>query len=352
VNKDFKFNEQKLKKALEFFRRYSQGSAFQEGVKERNERKQFFQRIAQEELNEFNFSEMIKKLWAVRMFGNKQHLADKIIKYNGFDNLAREFAHLVKKEGTPGERYERFLQNVKGFGPAMVTEILCHIEPQHAGIWNDRARQSLDWLEVKGVPFHKYKISGEEYDLFNDTLVELSKFLIQENYQNVDLIFVDLFLWKVSGEITKFPEEREIITPQKRYSKHDEIRDKVAEIGSWLGFEVEKEKLIASGAKVDVIWQAKIANLGAVSYVFEVQDRGSIDSLIVNLQKAQMNKTVQKLIIISDEEQLSKIQKEIDAMPENFRKATTFWDISDVENTYQNLEQVASSITKLHLIED
>lgn len=355
MNKDFGLNEQKLKKALEFFQEYSKQSEFQEDMRERYERKQFFQRMAQEQLNEFNFSEMIKKLWAVRMWTNKDYLANKIISDNGIDKLSAEFACLVRKEGTPGERYERFLKNVKGFGPSMVTEILCHTDPQHAGIWNDVARKSLAWFEVKGVPYDKYEINGEEYDLFNDALIELSKLLTQENYQDVDLLFVDYFLWKVWEKVAKSQksqQEKEIITPRKGLSRHDEIRDKVAEIGSWLGFEVEKEKLIAAGAKVDVIWRARIANLGTVSYVFEVQDRGSVDSLIVNLQKAQMNKTVQKLIVISDEEQLSAIRREIDAMPENFRKATTFWDITDVKNTHENLEEVTSSIAKLHLVED
>ena len=352
MSKDFKFNEQKLKKALETFRKYSQEDRFQEDIQEREERKRFFQKVTREKFNEFNFSGIIKKLWAAQIWRNQDYLVNKIIKDNGIDNLATEFSLLVSAKGTLGERYERFLQNIKGLGPAMVTEILCHTDPQHAGIWNDRARKSLAWLETKEVPYDKYKISGKEYDLFNNALVELAGLLVRENYQDVDLLFVNYFLWEVWDKFAKFQKEKEITVPRRGVSKHDEIRDKIAEIGSWLGFESETEKLVAPGAKVDVIWRARIANLGAVSYIFEVQDRGSVDALILNLQRAQMNPTVQKLIIVSDGEQISRIQKEISTMPENFRKATTFWDISDVENTHQNLEQVTSSITKLHLVED
>lgn len=351
MSKDFKFNEQKLKKALEIFRKYSQESRFQEDIQEREGRKRFFQRVIQEKFNEFNFSEIIKKLWAAQIWRNQDYLVNKIIKDNGIDKLATEFSLLVSIKGTPGERYERFLQNIKGLGPSMVTEILCHTDPQHTGIWNDRARKSLAWLEIKEVPYDKYKISGKEYDLFNSALVELSGLLVRENYQDVDLLFVDYFLWEIWDKFAKFQKEK-IVACQKRISKHDEIRDKIAEIGAWLGFEIETEKLVATGAKVDVIWRARIANLGAVSYVFEVQDRGSIDSLITNLLRAQRNSTVQKLIIVSDEEQISRIEKEIVTMPENFRKAIIFWDIVDVENTHQNLEQVTYSITKLHLMEE
>lgn len=352
MSKDLKFNEQKLKKALDAFRKYSQESRFQEDIQEREERKRFFQKVTREKFDEFNFSEIIKKLWTAQIWRNQDYLVNKIIKDNGSDKLVTKFSSLVSQKGTPGERYERFLQDIKGLGPGMITEILCHTDPQHAGIWNNRVRKSLAWLEAKGVPYDKYKISGKEYDLFNNVLVELAELLVRGSYQDVDLLFVDYFLWEVWDKFAKFQKEKEITVLRRGVSKHDEIRDKIAEIGSWLGFEIETEKLVATGAKVDAVWRARIANLGTVSYVFEVQDRGSVDSLIINLQKAQINPTVQKLIIVSDEEQISRIQKEISAMPESFRKSATFWDISGVENTHQNLEQVTSSITRLHLVEE
>lgn len=62
--------------------------------------------------------------------------------------------------------------------------------------------------------------------------------------------------------------------------------------------------------------------------------------------------TVQKLIVVSDKEQLEKIKSEIGALPENFRKATTFWDFDNIEKTYQSLEQVAHSLGSLRLFED
>ena len=133
---------------------------------------------------------------------------------------------------------------------------------------------------------------------------------------------------------------------------HDEIKEKIAQIGSWLGFEVETEKKIATGSRVDNIWRARVANLGAVSYIFEIQDRGSVSNLIVNLQKSQKNPTVQKLIIVSNKKQIEKIKKEVGEMPESFRKAVVFWDTEQVRRAHQNLEQVTEAIADLHLIED
>lgn len=350
----FQLNEEKLRKALEDFREYSKEENFQEDRKERFERKQFFQKLARERLNELNLSEMIKKLWGAQIWSNKDYLVNKIIKNNGIEKLIDEFTELVSFKGTPGERYQRFLDNIRDMGPAMVTEIICHVDPQNAGIWNTKARKALAWLEAKGTPYDKYKITGKEYDDFNALLKQLANDLRKENYKDVDLLFVDYFLWEVWNKFARDEKTHKFINKKgiKLSSKHDELRDKIAEIGSWLGFEVETEKHITTGARVDVVWRAKIANLGAVSYVFEVQDRGSIDSLILNLQRAQMNHTIQKLIIVSDNEQIEKIQNEIKTMPESFRKITTFWSMDEVESTHQSLEQVADSITKLHLVEE
>ena len=61
---------------------------------------------------------------------------------------------------------------------------------------------------------------------------------------------------------------------------------------------------------MDAVWEAKIGNMGKAIYVFEVQSKGSIDSLILNLKKAQSNAAVQAVVAVADEEQLAKIIRE------------------------------------------
>ncbi len=355
MENEFKFNKEKLENAFIEFKKYSQEKRFKEDRIERNNRKVFFKEIIHEGIDELNFEHLIKKLWASKTWGNKDYLVSKIIKDNGIHKIRKELNFLIfNKTTTIGDRYERFLKEIKGMGPSMITEILCHIYPNDAGIWNDRARKSLTWLEVENVPYKKYKINSQEYNKFNEVLKKIAEILTGIGYKNVDLLFVDYFIWEVFNNFVKgFGTQTTIILKEdKTISRHDEIRDKLAQIGSWLGFEVETEKLIVRGSRVDTVWRARIANLGAVSYIFEVQDRGSIDGLIVNLQRSQTKSTVQKLIIVSDSEQMIKIKGAIEDLSENFRKAVVFWDIEDIENTYQNLEQVTESIEKLNLIED
>jgi len=74
------------------------------------------------------------------------------------------------------------------------------------------------------------------------------------------------------------------------------------------------------------------------------------NGLILNLQKAMANPTVQKIIGVSDVAQLEKIRQETSALPENFRKALGFGDAFEVKEIHEKLNDVVSSIDKLKLV--
>lgn len=104
---------------------------------------------------------------------------------------------------------------------------------------------------------------------------------------------------------------------------------------------------------MDVVWRARIANPGTVTYVFEVHRFGSIDSLILNLLKALNTPTVQKIIAVSDSEQLQQIEKECVGLGnEPFRRALRFWDVRDVVEIHGALEQAMTRIGNLGLLEE
>lgn len=351
----FKINRNKLSLVLGEFEKYSHEKRFISDSQERRERVNFYNSIKTSKFDETLFSQAIKKLWASLIFINKDYLVNKIIASNGLDKLSKAFKLLNNNEVVPEKRYLYFMENIKGMGPAMVTEYLCYIDLKKAGIWNNKARSSLSWLEADDIVYNKYKISEEEYRTFNEFVIELAGELKTIGLKNPDLLLVDYFLWEIwdkhaKGEVEKMGNN--LPSPSTNKSRHDELKDKVFQIGSWLGFEPETEKLISAGAEIDVLWKAKIANLGTISYAFEVQDKGSIDSLILNLQKAQKNPTVQKLIVVSDKEQIEKIKDEMADLSENFRRIVTYWEDLDVDKTHENLEQVSTSISKLTLVKE
>jgi len=295
----------------------------------------------------------------MRIWGNKDYQIDKILEHNNFKIIKQLFEEALDANINIGELYDKFIE-LKHFGPSMVTEIICHLQPKKAGIWNMQARRALIWLEEKTLPLTASRfIIGSEYNQYNEILQKIADKLIEKGLTGVDLLFVDYYLWYVAQNnsitISTAKEEKGITKKGSSINKilssrHDDLRDKIAAIGQRLGFETETEKKIGTGAVVDTVWDAKIGNLGRVIYVFEVQSKGSIDSLILNLQKSQKNQAVQKLVVVSDKDQIEKIEKEIKELPESFRNAVTFWDDIDVDNTFERLEMVTASIDKLNLI--
>ena len=123
----------------------------------------------------------------------------------------------------------------------------------------------------------------------------------------------------------------------------------IRDIGVMLGFDADTEVQVAHGARVDVVWRARIGNLGMVTYVFEVHRSGSIDSLLLNLQKAKSSPTVQKVIAVSDERQLEKIKSESEGLPEGFRRALEFWPVKEVQRVGENLQTAMEIINRLGL---
>lgn len=81
--------------------------------------------------------------------------------------------------------------------------------------------------------------------------------------------------------------------------------------------------------------------------MFEVHKSGSIDGLLLNLQKARSNPTVQKVITVSDEKQLDQIRQETSGLPEEFRKAMAFWKVNEVQEVAEKLQSVSEIISSL-----
>lgn len=81
---------------------------------------------------------------------------------------------------------------------------------------------------------------------------------------------------------------------------------------------------------MDAIWSANIGNLGELRYIFEVQRKGSIDSLLLNLLKASNDPIVQKVVAVAYEDELAKIRSEADAI-KHIQEKLAYWDIKELE---------------------
>lgn len=313
-------------------------------------------------MTEEDFYAYISKLWAMLIWGNKEYVVDKLIKDNGFNNIKNELAQLVWSKLPIDQRWDRFRSTVKGMGPAMMSEILCLSHPDENMLWNRRAYVGLRYLGIDDLPRYNYQVTGKRYRALCGTSKEIAAEMQKEGIADADLLTLDFFIWDElqveenlsqihKKAVTTEEEEREeILRPESdKEFLHNEVRDKLEQIGAWLGFKAETEVKVAEGAVVDAVWEVSIGNLGRVIYVFEVQTKGSIDSLIINLLKSLNNPAVQGIVAVSDFAQIERIKREATGVP-LLREKLKYWDYKEVLQVHEALESVSESINSLGLV--
>lgn len=352
-------NIAKLHTAISSFIKNKRANAayYDDNWKERMERRAFYQSFTKEKIlkmSKDDFLEYMSKLWSMLIWGNKKYVVDKMIDDNGFDNLKEQLVELLYGSTAVEKRWNTFLKSVKGLGPASISELLTYVNPNEYVIFNKTTVLCFSYLEVPDMPRYNYQYTGKKYIEVCGIAKEIAAAL-KEAGEDSDLLAVDYFLWdevlplvEQKEPESKAPEKPKPTSNKESKSIHDEIKEKLVAIGELLGFESRSEVKIATGAVVDAVWEAKIGNMGKAIYVFEVQSKGSIDSLILNLKKAQSNAAVQAVVAVADEEQLAKIIRESEGVID--AKSLRTWDSDDVLVVYDSLARAHESINKLALV--
>jgi len=335
---------------------------FAEDFREREELVNFYQSFHEDKIismAEEDIYQYLSKLWAMLIWGNKHYVVDKIIEDNGLENFKENLARLVWGSKDITKRWDEFRSEIKGMGPAMISEILCKTHPNDFMLWNRRAYVGLDYLEVENLPRHDYQLTGKLYNYLCEVCKEISKEMKNAGFKDASLFAVDYFIWEqlqVADNLSKIyarKKEKEIDseyeTPDASKFIHDDIRDKLRDIGLWLGFNAKIEQKVSEGSKVDTIWESSVGNMGRIIYVFEVQTKGSIDSLILNLLKSLNNPAVQGVVAVSDLPQLERIKKHALDVTE-LRDKLKYWDYEEMIKVHENLEFVNASINNLGLV--
>lgn len=355
-------NDIKLKSAIQAYisKKKTNAAYYDENWTERKERKAYYQSFDKAKLlsmTEDQFLEYISKLWSMLIWGNKKYVVDKLVADNGFENVKKQLVELLYGSAAIEKRWDAFLKNVKGLGPATISELLTYINPQEYVIFNKTTISCYTYLDIPDMPKYNYQYTGKKYVEVCTTAKQIAAMLKSAGADDADLLAVDYFLW---DEILPLAEKKTPDAPQPvpvvdkpvsakdTKSLHDEIKEKLVAIGELLGFESRAEVRITAGAVVDAVWEAKIGNMGKAIYVFEVQSKGSIDSLILNLKKAQNNAAVQAVVAVADEGQLAKIIKESKGVIDE--KDLRTWDSEDVLAVYDALVRAHESINKLALV--
>lgn len=352
-------NQEKLNAVIQKYIKHISNIGDIEALNERNERKFYYKSWTKDKIKNMaqdEFVEYIGKLWSMIVWGNKKYIADKIIELNGFENIKNRLIELLYGMDDIEKRWDEFYKNVKQIGPSTMSELLSYINSEEYVICNKVTCECFRYLEVENVPSHNYQYTGKNYKNLCNIAKEIKEKLNENNVANVDLLIVDYMFWDIVYPLSKKEKNEEIIDDiqiekDEKQFIHNDIINQIVEIGQWLGFESKSEVKIADGAVVDAIWQAQIGNMGKVIYAFEVQTHGSIDSLILNLQKATNNFAVQAIVAVSDEKQIEKIKRESKGIRDIETKLKT-WNYTEVIEMHDCLERSNEIINNLGLVPD
>ena len=239
-----------------------------------------------------------------------------------------------------------------------MSELLCYIHPDTCMIWNRRAYVGFEYLGIEELPRYNYQNNGDTYVRLSQACRDIADELQNHGLKSPDLLEVDYFIWSELqvvdnlSSLHKTPTDGTgstgLTDDETKQFIHNEVRDKIADIGRWLGFESDTEVKVADGSRVDTTWEAIIGNMGRVVYVFEVQTHGSKDSLIVNLLKSLNNPAVQGVVAVSDEKELEKIQSHSANL--NFGAKLKTWNYQEVLRVHELLESANEIINQLGLV--
>jgi hypothetical protein len=339
-------------------------SEYEATRRERREQATYYQSWTAERLRSMSAEELLvymSRLWAMLIWGNKQYVVDKLITDHGLPRIREELAALAWGSGPLEQRWDQFRSRIKGMGPAMMSEILANTHPDRCLLWNRRAFVSLNYLGIPDLPRYNYQLTGKKYQQLCNVGLRLADELRALGLPSADLLDVDYFIWdelQVEDNLSQLKAKE---SPQQMSAEvakaddvtaqfiHDEVKSKLADIGQWLGFVAKTEIKVADGSKVDAVWEATVGNMGRVIYVFEVQTKGSIDSLLMNLLKALNNPAVQGVVAVSDADQLARIKKHAAGVV-GLREKLKYWDYTDVLATHEAQASVSESINKLGLV--
>lgn len=295
---------------------------------------------------ESSFREIIKNLWATKMWKNKDVPVDKMLRDNDFKEIKKSLHELLYGSDPLQKRFDEF-KKIKHVGPATITELLCLSNPDKYPLWNNRAAQSVLWLvenhedygSISKAVNYPNMITGDNYVKCNEFLQSVRGLLLKNGFVCADLLELDGIIqmisdkiWEVEGDEEYDDEDYEEPTPP---IDHWGAIGMITEIGNMLGFDTyvadpaktyngkplrelatsesvpEQCRAIPGVERIDAIWFRQTPPF----YMFEVEDRGTMrDALLRLYQTIHFNS---KLLVVCPAENKSKFDKYIKTAPFN-----------------------------------
>jgi len=344
-------NVEAVRRAMPGFAEFWRGEG-QKWQDERDHKDKFFAKYFGEEqieeLDKGTVRELINLLWAFNGWTNKDYLYEEMLT-SGLENIRGAFRELLHGKKSIDVRFDA-MKGIRMMGAASISEVLAHHDHKTYPIYNARSKRGLIALGVdaSGLP-KSAQISGSQYQAFCKLVVSVQE-KIAELYPDIgDLFKLDFLLYYLSVLPADTPGE----SPPPRIDDfdHGAAIEQLLELGDGLGFEVKKEYPVGHGCIVDAIWRSRIANLGTISYAFEVHRRGSRDSAILNLQRVAISdQSIQKVIIVALQRELDRFRDEIGSLPEGFRNSVAYFAVQDLQAALERLQGLKGILDAVGLL--
>lgn len=341
-----------LKNYIEPYKKWLLTFKGQENVKEHRKHSDFFKRVLSKEnidhIDEAQFSEIYKKLWASNIWSNKNwYIKNKLLKpNNGLAKIKEELKKLLYGEGNIATRIDNFWDQIDGIGPSSLSEILHFVFPDKYCLWNFKPKTVLPIFGIDQLNERYFKSnlrSGSDYEQCNQVVSLIKNELKELGFNNPDFIDVDCFLYYTFINIprtikTNTPAVKEDIkSPQiEKIDSHEAAEFYLLKLGELLGFLTytadsskffNKKKLgdIAnlkempdfasqkdknSAREIDIIWFDEMEN---PKYCLEVENTTDITKGLNRM--LQLQAFTVTFVIVAPEEKRSKFLAEMKKAP-------------------------------------
>lgn len=206
-------NQQKLKNAIMILKQRLKSNPIESIANaERLRHKEYYRNYSKDRIiamSNDDFSEYISQLWSMIMWGNKNHIIEKICSDNGFDNIKSQIAELLYGHDDISKRWDNFRTSVKHIGPATMSELLSYTNSKKFAIFNKTTITAFEYLEIPNMPKYTYQYTSDKYLYICKNIKNIANILTQEIGVSFDLLDTDYFLWDI---VLPLAEEHNLIS--------------------------------------------------------------------------------------------------------------------------------------------
>lgn len=319
-----------------------------------------------ERLSEGELGEIIKNLWASRMWSDKDWLVSSILQRNGIELIRYALKDLLYGGDDLKSRFNQFSSKISGFGPSSITEILVFFDSQKYCLWNNKPKEvipKLDQHHSLPIRVFKYQITGQDYELIQEFMTGLLKEMRGLGFPKADFLDLDIIMWMLFQDYQKAePKDEGEKLERGEFDEekfiHEDAEALLIKLGNILGYatytpdsskysdylktnlgdlstlsEIPSftfERHLDTVRHIDVIWFREDFPF----YCFEIEHTTGVSAGLLRLYQIR-NFTNAKFFIIAPSRVMTKYMREISKDPfHQIKSRYQFRSYSDLKKVY------------------